>query len=163
MPLNSVTQLAARSAWDSGKDLDAGQLIFESLTTDEQVAWAEGVLRACVTRGHSIPEIDQVLALVQDQSAWKAGHEAFRAVRKLTLIVEASPERVDSALHHLLLIAELVAKVAYNATQPIDPFDEDSGWWLAPSVRGFLSTVRSPATTEPSILASLVLSGAIAA
>lgn len=32
----------------------------------------------------------------------------------------------------VLNFAELVAKIAYNATMPPDPFDEDTGWWIAP-------------------------------
>jgi hypothetical protein len=38
----------------------------------------------------------------------------------------------------LLSLAELVAKVTYNATIPPDPFDEDSGWWIAPTLRVFV-------------------------
>jgi hypothetical protein len=38
----------------------------------------------------------------------------------------------------LLSLAELVAKVTYNAAEPPDPFDEDSGWWIAASIRGFV-------------------------
>jgi hypothetical protein len=56
------------------------------------------------------------------------------------LSVEATPERFDRSLLHLLLLAEIAAKVMYNATQPDDPFDEDSGWWLAPCLRELLST-----------------------
>jgi hypothetical protein len=33
-------------------------------------------------------------------------------------------------MEHLVL-AELVAKVTYNETNPDDEFDEDSGWWVA--------------------------------
>ena len=38
----------------------------------------------------------------------------------------------------LLSLAELVAKVTYNAVDPPDEFDEDSGWWIAASLRGFV-------------------------
>jgi len=38
----------------------------------------------------------------------------------------------------LLSLAELVAKVTYNAVDPPDEFDEDSGWWIAASLRAFV-------------------------
>jgi hypothetical protein len=40
-------------------------------------------------------------------------------------------------LYHLSL-AELVAKVTYNASEPRDPFDEDSGWWIVVSLKGLV-------------------------
>ena len=42
----------------------------------------------------------------------------------------------------LLALAELVAKVTYNATDPQDEFDEDSGWWIAPCLKGFLDSLN---------------------
>ena len=38
----------------------------------------------------------------------------------------------------MLSLAELVAKVTYNATNPEDEFDEDSGWWIAVHMRWFI-------------------------
>jgi hypothetical protein len=40
-------------------------------------------------------------------------------------------------LSYILSLAELVAKVTYNAVNPPDEFDEDSGWCLAPFLKGF--------------------------
>jgi hypothetical protein len=40
-----------------------------------------------------------------------------------------------------LLLAELVAKVTYNSTNPPDEFDEDSGWWVAPCLKDILDFV----------------------
>lgn len=37
-----------------------------------------------------------------------------------------------------LCLAENVAKVVYNATNPPDPFDEDSGWWIAVCLKEIL-------------------------
>jgi hypothetical protein len=37
----------------------------------------------------------------------------------------------QETLASLLLLAEMVAKVTYNATDPPDEFDENSGWWIA--------------------------------
>ena len=39
------------------------------------------------------------------------------------------------------VVAELVAKVTYNETDPDDEFDEDSGWWIAPCVKTVLEEI----------------------
>jgi hypothetical protein len=44
----------------------------------------------------------------------------------------------QESLYDLLSLAELVAKVTYNAADPPDKFDEDSGWWIASCLRGFV-------------------------
>lgn len=45
----------------------------------------------------------------------------------------------------LLPLGELVAKVTYNATNPMDEFDEDSGWWIAPCLQDILSRLNDDA------------------
>ena len=40
-----------------------------------------------------------------------------------------------------LYLAENVAKVLYNATNPVDPFDEDSGWWTVSCLKDYLDCV----------------------
>ena len=44
----------------------------------------------------------------------------------------------DELMGHVLCLAELVSKVAYNATNPPDEFDEDSGWWIVVCLREFI-------------------------
>ncbi len=55
--------------------------------------------------------------------------------------LEARTPQQDLLLNHLLL-AELVAKVTYNSTNPPDEFDEDSGWWIAPCLKDILDAVN---------------------
>ena len=44
----------------------------------------------------------------------------------------------------LLGVAELVAKVAYNATDPIEPFAPDTGWRIAPAAIRLAICVGDP-------------------
>jgi hypothetical protein len=64
-------------------------------------------------------------------------------VRRLTLQV-AGTDRLQESV---LILAENVAKVAYNATQPIGPFDADTGWWLVPNLVSICTHVNDPALT----------------
>jgi len=52
-------------------------------------------------------------------------------------------------------LAELVAKVTYNATSPDDDFDEDSGWWIGRLLKDVLEAAGDAdfATTAWSLLA----------
>jgi hypothetical protein len=120
--------------WRGGRTLEAGKLIFESLPRDGRPKWAADILRAVVKRtGLTSPPIERILRIAADPDQWKEGHEVFDEARDQTLQLEAmavrSP-REDLMLRQILL-AELVAKVLYNATDPPDEFDEDSGWWIA--------------------------------
>ena len=67
-------------------------------------------------------------------------------MRKSTLELDRIRERGltkdQELLGWLLALAELVAKVTYSATDPPDEFDEDSGWWIAPCLKGFLDSLN---------------------
>ena len=63
---------------------------------------------------------------------WRWGHSALDEVRRLTLRYEDSKSK-DEVYGGLLYLAENVAKVTYNATNPPDPFDDDVDAWVAVS------------------------------
>ena len=75
---------------------------------------------------------------------WSKARDLFSALRDATLEldqVRLRTPRQTTLLRHLLL-AELVAKVTYNATNPPDEFDEDSGWYIAQSMRDILDSLN---------------------
>jgi hypothetical protein len=87
-----------------------------------------------------------VLYIADHTKEWRNAHDAFSTVRKSTLKLDRIRERgltkEQELLGWLLALAELVAKVTYNATDPLDEFDEDSGWWIAPCLKGFLDSLN---------------------
>jgi len=87
-----------------------------------------------------IPEVDALLRIAANPSKWQRGHTAFRAVRAQTL------RKPGSDRECVLLLAELVAKVTYNASDPApdDPFDEDSGWWIPALLRDLMKHIQDP-------------------
>jgi hypothetical protein len=61
----------------------------------------------------------------------------------LTLQYEKA-ESKDEVYGGLLYLAENVAKVTYNATNPPDPFDEDAGAWVVSCLRDLVNKVNDP-------------------
>jgi hypothetical protein len=134
----------ASELWAAGEALRAGQLIFENLPVSDQPAWAAIVLKLVVDRsGIHSPEIAQVLIAAADPEMWRLGHQLFDALRNTTLVLQ-EPRKTRELTHDedvhasIVMLAELVAKVMYNATNPQDAFDEDSGWWVADNLKWFV-------------------------
>jgi hypothetical protein len=134
----------AAEYWGSGQPLEAGKLIYDSLPTEDRPRWASGILQLVLARsGIRSSLFDQVLHVATHQAMWGDGHRAFSMLRASTLKLDEL-ERTrgltedEELLSSVLSLAELVAKVTYNATSPADDFDEDSGWWIAACLRGFV-------------------------
>jgi hypothetical protein len=87
---------------------------------------------------------EHVLYIADHPWQWWRGHRAFDKLRESVLWLETQRDflgfltKKQELLESLLDLAELVAKVTYNATGPPDPFDEDAGWRIAGQLRGFV-------------------------
>jgi hypothetical protein len=88
-------------------------------------------------------EVRAVHAIATHWALWGWGHVAFDAVRRLTLRYEQA-ESKDDVYVAVLFLAENVAKVTYNATNPPGPFDEDAGAWVVSCLRHLVKTVNDP-------------------
>jgi hypothetical protein len=124
----------ARSLWNKGNALEAGKLIFENLPVGTRPQWAARVLRLVVDRtGIKSQPVELAISTANSPSDWGKAHDVFSTVRRATLELDRlsalSPSQMLFMEH--LVLAELVAKVTYNETNPDDEFDEDSGWWVA--------------------------------
>jgi hypothetical protein len=146
---DSRTQLLRiRKYWEGDQAVEAGRLVYESLTPNERPTWAAGVLKIVIDRsGIQEGPFEEILAIAQDKAKWRTAHEAFSRLRCATLQLDdlkrtrglSEPQQL---MAWALSLAELVAKVTYNATAPADEFDIDSGWWIADSLRGFVDLWR---------------------
>jgi hypothetical protein len=86
--------------------------------------------------------IQEIADIADHPDEWERAHQVFHGLRERTLDLDEKRRKggltkQEDILVKLLLIAELVAKVTYNATDPSDEFDEDSGWWIAVNSKGF--------------------------
>jgi len=135
----------ARTLWEKGEALDAGKLIFESLPVETRPQWAGRGLRLALDRtGIKSEPIERALAIAMTRNYWGKAHDAFSSLRKATLELDKlkALSHQQELLLSLLVLAELVAKVTYNSTNPSDEFDADSGWWIAPCLRELLDFVN---------------------
>jgi hypothetical protein len=94
------------------------------------------------------PEVATVVALTRDESQWSRAHAAFDAVRRLTLRIEHGELAVTDVLCGTLFVAENTAKLAYNASLPADPFDQDVGWCVVANVHWIAERVPDGAFRE---------------
>jgi hypothetical protein len=81
--------------------------------------------------------------LARAPGRWHEGHEHFDAVRQLTLLEER--RRSNATYSALLMVAENTAKTIYNATEPLDAFDEDAPFCLALNALDMARTINDPA------------------
>lgn len=128
-----VDPSALLARYRNGEHTQVGREIFEALPVRARVPWAGRVLQACIQalRQPVPPEVDAVLALTSDPRRWRQGHEVFDAVRRSALHAESGGQ--SPQLKALLQVAELVAKVTYNASGDPAPFDANIGWRLGPA------------------------------
>jgi hypothetical protein len=132
---------AARDYWRRRQGLAAGRLVFENLPNNARPEWAARILRVALQKSaiRSGP-IDRVLRIADNAGLWSTAHSAFEKVRAATLKLDAITARnpqQELLLHHLCL-AENVAKVVYNSTDPSDSFDDDTGWWIVECLLGLV-------------------------
>ena len=142
---------SAFASWNDGEPIEAGRLIFESIKKQDQPAWAANVLQRVVDRtGIKSIVIENILRCAKSPQDWNGGHKAFSLAREATLKLEESGNLSveQELLLCTLLLAELVAKVTYNATDPVDEFDEDSGWWIAVCLKDILQLIGDDKFSE---------------
>jgi hypothetical protein len=89
------------------------------------------VLAAAQTLDPDLPEVEAVIAVAIDPMQRHRGNRVFGAARARSL--REQPQTGERGPHaEILGLAELVAQVAYNASDPHDPFHENRGWYIAP-------------------------------
>lgn len=107
----------------------------------QPVVWAAGVLAAAAHSLGAPDEIGDALALAESEDRWVNARDVFDRLRRRTL--EQDPP-FDAAQSAFFRLAELVAKVAHNATGPQAPFDHHSGWSIGPMAYRLAETVGDP-------------------
>jgi hypothetical protein len=119
----------ALDLWNANRATEAGWLICTQVPDAVRPFWAARILDLCRRRTKCPVAVHAVHVIATRRYLWRWGHVAFRAVRRVTLQYEAAKGK-DELCGGLLYLAENIAKVTYNATNPPDPFDHDAGAWV---------------------------------
>ncbi len=134
-----------RQTWECGDSLAAGELLWGRLPPAHRASWAAAILELAMSRlDEESPALSDCLAIARNAERWPAGHDAFSRLRHVVLSLPADQGPANRRAAWVFAIAELVAKVAYNASDPIDAFDDDSGPWLAKCLRGLVELEDDP-------------------
>lgn len=112
--------------YDIKTNIKIGQEIFENIPNDIRPGWAGLVLSRFDHYIKNIPtSISELYPIIDDIDRWKEAHEQFTKIRVFGL------ENKNYEPENYLRLAELVAKVTYNASGQSAPFDSDSGHYIA--------------------------------
>lgn len=92
-------------------------------------SWAVGIVLAAVHASRrpdcAAPELEALVDIGLDPGRWHEAHDAFSALRQVTLRYER--EGAEAVCRLLVDVGESAAKVIYNAGSNPAPFDSDSG------------------------------------
>lgn len=146
---------AAAEYWHNNQALDAGRVLIECMPVESRPLWAARILRLVLEKSHTDPRspFQLVLHSAEHPHRWACAHRAFGLVRRSQLQLDEDVRRdgitdqtMDSYIvtqkgmpAWLLRLAELVAKITYNAADPFDPFDYDAGWSIAVVLQLFVN------------------------
>lgn len=103
-----------------------GKEIFENLPNDIRPGWAGLILTRFDHYIKNVPtSILELYPIIDNIERWKEAHEQFTKIRVFVL------ENKNYEPENYLRLAELVAKITYNASGQSAPFDRDSGHYIA--------------------------------
>lgn len=112
--------------YDLKNDIKTGKEIFEDLPNEIRPFWAAIILSCFDNYIEEIPEpVVNLYPVINDKSQWKEAHKKFSDIRVFSL------ENIKYQPENYLRLAELVAKVTYNASGEPAPFDSDSGHYIS--------------------------------
>jgi hypothetical protein len=112
--------------YDIKTNIQIGEQIFENLPNDIRPGWAGLILSRFDNYIKNIPvSIKELYPIIDTKDRWKEAHGQFSKIRRFLL------DNKNYRPETYLLLAELVAKVTYNASGEPAPFDNDSGHHIA--------------------------------
>jgi len=124
--LQSIDTLTEKDSFKIGNE------ILKKHNEELKAEIAVKLLSEYIKEINGIKEINLLLEIGNDKKRWKEAYDAFQGIRKLTLI-EKSKNR-STTFSYFLYFTEIVAKLIYNGSGSIAPFDDDSYVWLLPNL-----------------------------
>jgi hypothetical protein len=100
-----------------------------------------------------VPDTDsntRVLELASDPTRWSAGHAVFDEVRRRLLVAMRAKDGPRERQHYF---EESCCQAIYNATDPPDPFDPGSAFFVAGQAIGLARAVGVPVERVIAVLA----------
>jgi hypothetical protein len=108
-----------------------------------------GLLRVFVGRVPDAESNTRVLELATTPDRWSAGHAVFDEVRHRLLGAMNAEDRARECQYGF---EESCCEALYNATDPTDPFDSGSAFFVAGQALGLARTVGVPVDAVVAVL-----------
>jgi hypothetical protein len=108
------------------------------------------LLRLFVDRVPDSESLACVLELASDPARWSAGHAVFDEVRSRLLAAQNAKDGPREGQH---AFEESCCQAMYNATDPTDPFDPGSAFFVAGQAIGLARTFGLPLEEVVAVLA----------
>jgi len=105
-------------------DIEEGRKIFDRVPRGVQPCWGGLLLDRCLEVIDTVIQIKELSRVIDNPQKWLQAHHLFTEIRKYGL------EHPEYQPAPFLLLAEKIAKITYNATNPSAPFDANSGWFI---------------------------------
>jgi hypothetical protein len=142
---------STKHLWNEGNLLEAGMVLFERIPLSFRPLWGADILTFACQRISNVVQIQDVIEFARTPEEWadntdsidkrKKAHNFFDSVRLLTL--EEEQKDTNNKLYgNLLLLAENVAKVTFNAYGYEAPFDHNAGWWIVANLKRITDLVK---------------------
>jgi hypothetical protein len=109
------------------------------------------LLRLFASRAPDAESNSRVLELASDPIRWSAGHAVFDEVRRRLLAAMKAKDGTRESQHHF---EESCCQAMYNATDPPDPFDPSSAFFVAGHAIGLARAVGLPVEWVIAVLAA---------
>lgn len=106
-------------------NITEGRRIFETVPSAVRPCWGGLLLaRFREAMGEALPvPMAGLQEICDDPTRWNEAYDQFQKIR-------CFGREHDCALQNFLLLAEKIAKVTFNATDPPARFDDNSGWFI---------------------------------
>lgn len=102
---------------------EKGKPVFDRVPIKTRPKWALKFLELVDQKIRNRPiSVTGLYEIVENQEKWTEAYNQFQRIREFNL------SNSDFEPEEYLILAERVAKVTYNQTEPKAPFDNDSGW-----------------------------------
>jgi len=105
-------------------DIQEGRKVFDNVPHGVQPCWGGLLLDRCMQVLDAMPLIEKLQHIIDNPQQWSQAHSLFIEIRQFGL------EHPEYQPAPFLPLAEKIAKITYNATNPDAPFDTNSGWFI---------------------------------
>lgn len=111
-----------------------------------------GLLRVFAGRVPDTESNSQVLELAASPTRWSAGHAVFNEVRRRLLVATKAKDEVRQWQY---CFEESCCQAIYNATEPRDPFDPSSAFFVVAQALSLAQAVGIPLDVVAAVFRSV--------